>query len=134
MEILTFPVTPFVVNCYVLKDGDEAIVVDPGDTSPAILESLDGCSIRAIINTHCHCDHCGGNAALKEKTGAELLIHEAELLLLEHMEEQGQMFGVCVTPSPPPDRFIKEGDTIRVGSVELSVLEAPGHSPGARKA
>jgi len=130
MEILSFPVTPFIVNCFVLKDGDEALVVDPGETSAAILGSLDGCTVRAIVNTHCHIDHCGGNAALKEKTGAELAIHREELPLLQHMDHQAMMFGVPVTSSPDPDRFLAEGDTLNVGEAVLRVLHAPGHSPG----
>jgi len=130
MEIRTFQVTPFVVNCFVVKDANEALIIDPGDATPSILRSLDGSTVRMIVNTHCHCDHCGGNAALITKTGAPLAIHKEELPLLRSMEVQAQMFGVSVTPSPDPDRFLKEGDVIEVGKVSLRVLHAPGHSPG----
>jgi len=130
MEILSFPVTPFIVNCLVLKDGGEALVVDPGEATPAVLRSLDGCTVRTIVNTHCHIDHCGGNAALKAETGAELVIHKDELQLLQHMAAQAMMFGVPVTSSPDPDRFLAEGDTVSVGEAALRVLHAPGHSPG----
>ena len=130
MEILTFPVTPFVVNCFVLKDNGEALVIDPGDVTPALLRGIAGCTVRLIVNTHCHCDHCGGNAALVQQTGAELAIHKDELPLLHAMEAQGQMFGIRVTPSPEPDRFLEEGDVVTVGSVSLKVAHVPGHSPG----
>ncbi len=130
MEILTFLVTPFATNCYVVKDEGEALVVDPGEATPALLASLDGCTVRAIVNTHGHCDHCGGNGALKEHTGAELLCHEADLLLLRALIQQGQMFGVPFPPSPDPDRFLSEGDQVEVGSLSLEVRHTPGHSPG----
>lgn len=130
MDILTIPVTPFFVNCYIVKDGGEAIVIDPGDVSDEVLRALDGSTVRTIVNTHGHCDHCGGNAALVEKTGAELVIHEADMPLLDALEAQGQMFGMRTTPSPAPSRFVVEGDTLTVGSAALSVVHAPGHSPG----
>lgn len=130
MEILSYPVTPFVVNCYVIRDGDEAIVVDPGEATPAVLRAVAGYRVKAIVNTHGHCDHCGGNGALVASTGAELLIHKADLPLLEHLEAQGRMFGVPMEASPSPNRFLEEGDTVSFGSVSLDVLHAPGHSPG----
>ena len=130
MEILSFPVTPFMTNCFVLKADNEALVVDPGEATPALLDSIEGCAVRLIVNTHCHCDHCGGNRALVEKTGADLLCHEAELPLLRGLVQQGAMFGVPFGPSPDPTRFLSEGDTLKVGGVTLAVLHTPGHSPG----
>ena len=118
------------VNSYVVTDGGEAIVVDPGEASPTLLEALDGHGVKAIVNTHCHCDHCGGNAALVKNTGAPLLCHEGDLELLRNVETQGLMFGCPFPPSPDPDRFLTEGDTITVGGVALRVLHTPGHSPG----
>ncbi|MCX5757224.1 MAG: MBL fold metallo-hydrolase [Candidatus Hydrogenedentes bacterium] len=130
MEIHSFQVTPFFENCFVVCDGGEALVIDPGDVSPKMLRLLAGCTVRAIVNTHCHCDHCGGNAELKAKTGADLLIHRDELPLLRSMEVQAQMFGIQVASSPDPDRFMNEGDVLTVGAASFKVLLAPGHSPG----
>lgn len=130
MEILCFPLTPFVTNCFVLREGDEALVVDPGDVSPELLRAIEGRTVRAIVNTHCHCDHCGGNAELVERTGAPLLCHREDLPLLHILEQQGIMFGVPFPPSPDPDKFLDEGDTVEVGGESLRVLHTPGHSPG----
>jgi len=130
MEILTHTVTPFGVNCFVIKDHNEAIIVDPGDVTPALLRDIADCTVKRIVNTHCHCDHCGGTAAMIQQTGAELAIHKDELPLLHAMVAQGQMFGFSVTPSPEPDRFLDEGDVVAVGSVSLRVAHVPGHSPG----
>lgn len=130
MEILSFTVTPFMVNCFVIKDKGEALVVDPGEAAPALLEAIGDCRVRLIVNTHCHCDHCGGNAALVQRTGADLAIHKDESPLLEAIEAQGQMFGVRVTPSPAPTRFLGEGDKVNVGAASFTVAHVPGHSPG----
>ena len=130
MEILSFALTPFVTNCYVVRDGGEALVIDPGEVTPELLDAINGYTVKTIVNTHCHCDHCGGNAELLKATGAELVCHKDELPLLRALPQQGMMFGVPYGPSPDPHRFIQEGDTVSVGSLALSIREAPGHSPG----
>lgn len=130
MEILSFELTPFVENGYVIRSDGEALVIDPGEADPALLAAVEGYKVPAIVNTHCHCDHCGGNAELVAKTGAPLWCHEDDLPLLRALEAQGQMFGVAFPPSPDPDEFLKEGDTVSVGSVQLEVRHAPGHAPG----
>ncbi len=130
LEIMVFPVTPFYTNCYVLKEGDEAIVIDPGEATPELKKCLAQCHVTMVFNTHCHCDHSGGNAEIVALTQAPLVCHQAELPLLSTLSEQGRMFGVYFPPSPPPDRFIEHGDTITLGSVTLQVRHTPGHSPG----
>ncbi|HEO69902.1 MAG TPA: MBL fold metallo-hydrolase [Candidatus Hydrogenedentes bacterium] len=130
LEILTFPVTPFIENCFVLRENGQAVVIDPGETTPGMLHAIEGYTVSLIVNTHCHCDHCGGNAALKAKTNAALAIHEDELLLLRSIEVQSRMFGRYFPPSPEPERFLAEGDTVRVGETQLRVVHTPGHSPG----
>jgi glyoxylase-like metal-dependent hydrolase (beta-lactamase superfamily II) len=130
MEISQFIVTPFMVNCYVVKDGDECIVIDPGDASPPLVHEVLGSNVKMIVNTHCHCDHCGGNGELMKLTGADLAIHREDLPMLHAAEMQGKMFGITVPPSPEPTVYLAEGDTVKVGAVELSVVHAPGHSPG----
>jgi len=75
----TLLVGPFSVNCYIMADERtrEAFVVDPGADWENIYETIqrDGYQVRGIINTHSHPDHTGGNAYMKRKTGAPLLIH-----------------------------------------------------------
>ncbi len=130
MEIKQFEVTSFAVNCYLLSDGGDAIVIDPGDATEELLDALSGLNVKTIVNTHGHCDHCGGNAKLVEKTGAELLIHEEDRAMLQSLEYQGEMFGVPFSASPEPTRFVNEGDKISFGNIELEVLHVPGHSLG----
>ncbi len=126
---------PLMTNCYIVGDSEtkEAVVVDPGGHVGAILSALDRHELKCkyIINTHTHFDHVGGNKDLKEATGAEILVHQAETAWLKDIERQAMMFGVSGASSPPADRTIDEGDTVKVGSIELKVLHTPGHSPGS---
>lgn len=130
MELKTLALTPFETNCYVVCDGGEAVVVDPGEESPALERAIAGLQVKYIVNTHGHIDHCGGNAWLKAQTGAPLLCHEEDLILLRNIPQQGMMFGVPGTASPEPDRYLTEGEVLQVGAVALKVLHTPGHSPG----
>jgi glyoxylase-like metal-dependent hydrolase (beta-lactamase superfamily II) len=130
VEIHSFVVTPFQVNCYVAVDNGEAVVIDPGEATPLLLRQVAGFTVKAIVNTHGHADHCGANASLVNATGAPLACHAADLPLLQALEVQGQMFGLDVEPSPNPDWFLKDGDVIEFGKSALTVLHVPGHSPG----
>ncbi len=130
MDIQTFPLTPFMTNCYVVRNAGEALVIDPGEAPPALLASLEGHRVRAIINTHAHCDHCAGNAILLRETDTELMLHEDDLPLLRSIQEQGMMFGFTAMPSPDPHVFLEAGDEVRVGELTFEVRHTPGHTPG----
>ncbi len=130
MEIQVLEMTPFAMNCLVVKEGGEALVIDPGEEHPAIKAAVADCKVKMVVNTHCHIDHCGGNAGIVAATGAPLACHEADVPLLENLLQQAQMFGVPSEESPPPDRLLAEGDTVNVGGTAFEVLHTPGHSPG----
>lgn len=130
----TIVVGPLQVNCYVAacpKSG-EALVVDPGDEVDRILAVIrtKGWRVAGIVNTHGHFDHVGGNRALAEATGAQLLIHALDLPLMERAQLHAQIYGLTAEVSPPPDRLLADGDTIPFGELTCRVIHLPGHSPG----
>ena len=101
---------------WLVHDGDsgETMVVDPA-VSDAVLEEADrrGWKISAIWNTHWHPDHTGGNAAIKAATGCEVIAPAAEAARI-----------------PTADRFVSEGDVVRLGAHEAVVMEVPAHTAG----
>jgi hydroxyacylglutathione hydrolase len=122
-------------NCSILGDPStrEAIVVDPGDDADTILATLakHSLKVRAIISTHTHIDHVGGLAALHTRTGSPVLIHEADLPLYQHLDQQAQWLGVPTPALTAIKDFVKEGDTLRWGPYEARILHTPGHTPGS---
>jgi hydroxyacylglutathione hydrolase len=127
-------VGPIQANCYILgcERTREAAVIDPGGDSDKILITLAKDKLRCvyIINTHGHFDHSAENRRLKEVTGSQLLIHHADAPMILHQGASGRSWGMNVDNSPPPDRYLEEGDIITFGDISLKVLHTPGHSPG----
>lgn len=127
-------VGPIQANCYVLgcERTRQAAVIDPGGDVDKILMALTKENLRCdyIINTHGHLDHSAENKRLKEVTKAQLVIHRADALMIIQNAASGRMWGMKVDNSPPPDRYIEEGDLITFGDISLKVLHTPGHSKG----
>lgn len=134
MQLARLVVGPLQVNCYIVYDEKtkEAIVIDPGDDGGEILDLVKGkgLTVKYIVNTHGHFDHVGANQMLKDATGAELLIHEADSALLSTTASHARMFGMTAPSSPKADRYVKHGDVVTTGAVSLTVLHTPGHSAG----
>jgi glyoxylase-like metal-dependent hydrolase (beta-lactamase superfamily II) len=134
MILETLVVSPFGTNCFLVgcPETKEALVVDPGDDAEEILGRAEelGLSVKAIVLTHGHVDHVCAAPAVKEATGAEILLHADDVPLLEHGREMAAMFGWFVSRSPTADRTIAEGDEVKAGTLSFRVLHTPGHSPG----
>lgn len=137
MIIETFPVGPLQCNCTILGDPEtgEAIVIDPGDEALKVLKRLSahGLKPKAILITHTHLDHVGGNHEVREKTGARVMLHEQDLPLYDNLAMQAQMIGLDTPVRGKVDEHIHQGDVIFFGGKgdSIEVLHTPGHTPGS---
>jgi hydroxyacylglutathione hydrolase len=113
MEIIAVPA--FTDNyIWIVHDEEsgETAVVDPGDASPALAEcERRGWTITQVWNTHHHWDHTGGNAKIKEATGALVSAPAAEETKVR-------------------DVGLSEGSELRIGNHLGRVIEIPGHTLG----
>ena len=135
IEIAVIVSVAFQENAYVarLKDREECLVIDPGLEPGKILAHLDehGLVPAAILNTHGHGDHIGGNAALKDRwPECPLVIGAAEAdKLTDAKLNLSEIFGLPIV-SPPADVTLSEGETYSAAGLDLEVREIPGHSTG----
>ncbi len=136
MKIFKYSVGVMGTNAYIILDGEtmEAVLVDPGDEADKLLSALEskGATLSYIILTHAHFDHILALPKIKEKTGASLFVHEddAPMLADNSLNLLSRFSGKEVT-FPRPDRLLRNGDTVKLGSGTLKVIHTPGHTPGS---
>lgn len=131
--IESFPVGPLQCNCVIIGDraSGKAIVVDPGGDAEKIISILqrENLKLEQIIHTHAHLDHILASGVLKEKTGAELYLHEGDRFLWDGVSEQCQAFGVPSVTLPKPDHALNDDQDLACGGGVC--LHTPGHTPGS---
>lgn len=124
-------------NCYVVGDEDsrEALVIDPGDNAPELLEQFREHELRvtAVFATHHHLDHTGGLhellAALPE---ARFYMHRLDYpRIAEQTSRATARMGRELTAPREPDRFLDHGDQLEAGGRTFTALHCPGHTPGS---
>jgi len=121
------------VNCYLLTDANEAVVIDPGDETEKILTAIEktGCTLKKILLTHGHFDHTGAVSDLAGKTGAEVLIHsEDEIMLRDNTKNLSFLTGVGVKTYDSAIPLETVG-RITLGDTEIRYFHTPGHSQGS---
>lgn len=125
--------SPFGTNCYMLVSDNAAVVIDPGEYLEEIKRFLDinAQKQRLILITHAHCDHIGGAAELREKTGVEIAIGETDAPATSDATlNLSALFGE-ETITFKPDITLCDGQEFRVGDMEFTALHTPGHTAGS---
>ena len=133
LTIQSFAVMPFDENCYVVSDDTgEGVVIDPGGMAKEILAYIREAklSIKAVLDTHGHCDHIGANDAIRDATEAPLYIHKEDGAMISDIRLNLSAFMGFKVISRPAEHLLSEGDKISFGNSELEVIHTPGHTKG----
>lgn len=121
-------------NTYILTDSEtnQGMVIDPGCYTPAMKKELRNLiELKYIILTHAHGDHMGAlNAIRKDYPDAVLIAGVKEKELLLDAENNGSMEFSPEPVSTEADRYVSEGDSVTLGSIEFTFMETPGHTKG----
>jgi len=107
------PIPAFKDNyLWLLHDGRNAAIVDPGDAAPVLRVLADrGLTLTDILVTHHHADHVGGVTELVQRCAP-------------------RVYGPAREDIPERDVSLAEGDRISALGVEFAVLDVPGHTAG----
>lgn len=118
-------------NTYIVTDTEsgECAVVDPAIESKELFGAVENRNVKYILLTHGHYDHIGGVNAVKEKTGAKVVIHQEEKPFLSdtalnlYKYEHGYVKII-------PDIITVDGTEIPFGDGNIKVMHTPGHTIG----
>lgn len=131
MNVRSYPVGMIGTNCYLLMDDATrtCALVDPGDEGALLLTKVkeSGYELKMLLLTHGHFDHVTAvPALLKEYPDLPVYVKE------EDYEDVVTGGGFSRGTGPIASVvFYKEGDTVTLGGLTITVLETPGHTPGS---
>jgi hydroxyacylglutathione hydrolase len=134
VKVETLTVGAFQENCYLVIDDatSRSVVVDPGSEGERIVAAIEasGTEPEAIWVTHAHVDHVGAIASIKRRWDIPIYLHPLDRRLYDATPRQAEVYGLPFEEPPPPDRELADGQTLKVGKLEMEVMHVPGHAPG----
>ena len=132
MIIRSFVEPPIDNNNYLLMDeaSREAVLIDCSCYDEEIeveLKKYDA-QLKYILLTHGHFDHITG---LNDFAGkAPVLMHENDMEWIRELNTYLPMVGMPPMETPKINRFIKDNEILKLGSIEIKVIHTPGHTQG----
>ena len=117
--------------------SDKPVLIDTGyithfhETAESLSAvGIDVYKTRQIINTHCHCDHIGGNRTIQQQSGCDIALHTIGKHFIDTKDDwstwskyfhQEAAFFDCT-------QAIEDGDTVLIGPYEFTAIHTPGHA------
>lgn len=126
--------------CYLITTTEGNILVNTGlAASDTLIKNnierlgFSFSDLKILLTSQAHYDHLGAMAAIKKSTGAQMMINEKDADVLAtggSSDYELGKYGISFAPLKP-DRLLKDGDTIRLGNMNLLMLHHPGHTKGS---
>jgi glyoxylase-like metal-dependent hydrolase (beta-lactamase superfamily II) len=126
-------------NNIVMIGPEGTALVDSGygahapQTIALVEHALGGRALERLVNTHCHSDHMGGNAALQRRYGCHTSVPVGEAPLIERWDEEALLLSYADQRAERfrVDATITPGDRLRMGGIDWTAIAAPGHDTHA---
>ncbi|GAA0443363.1 MBL fold metallo-hydrolase [Lentibacillus halophilus] len=133
MNVHCIPAGPLGTNCYIVRNGTDALIIDPGGDEDHIIQYLTdaGVTPRAIFLTHAHFDHIGAVSALRFYYDIDVHIHVNEQHWLDDPEKNGSSLFLGRGIKTEQAEHVLVPGRLQEGSMSFDVIHTPGHSPGS---
>ena len=122
-------------NCYIIQDGKtkEMMIVDPGGEPEKIMNMVSVLKgkVKIIYLTHCHVDHMQYAEEIAKNTNAKLFIGFYDLEGLKNPDINLSITTLGEEITIDDALRVNDNDIIHVGSIELKVINTPGHTIGS---
>lgn len=126
--------------CYLIVTRQGNILINTGlaASAPMIKANIEALGFklsdtRILLNTQAHYDHMGAMAAIKKSTGAKMMVNEGDSAVVADGGRSDYSQGGSASLFAPVkvDRVLQNGDTIKLGGMQLVILNHPGHTKGS---
>nr|WP_295922195.1 subclass B3 metallo-beta-lactamase [uncultured Dyadobacter sp.] len=126
--------------CYLIATPRGHILINTGleESVPLIRKHIEAlgfkfADIKILLATHAHYDHVAGMAAIKQATGAKMMIQEKDAKVLADGGASDYALGEHGSTFEPvqADQLLKNGEVVKLGTMQVKLLHHPGHTPGA---
>jgi glyoxylase-like metal-dependent hydrolase (beta-lactamase superfamily II) len=126
-------------NNVLFTDDHQTVLVDSGyglhapQTVALLKHALQGRPLDWLVNSHCHSDHMGGNAAIQRHWACRTSVPAGEAALIDRWDDTALVLAFADQRAEPfrYDDTFTEGDVLRMGGIDWQVIAAPGHDEHA---
>jgi len=134
MKIVKYSLGQLQANCYFLINGQDCLIIDPGDEASFILEQLQRQKLRlvSLMATHGHFDHIGAVGEIQLSFNIHLYIFKEDQFLVDRLEKTAKHF-LGYKPAiikPITVKYLTE-KKYQISKIKYQIFKTPGHTPGS---
>lgn len=136
-EVVKFVFNGFQENTYVIHDGNNCVIIDPGCYERSEFNEMkefieqNNLTPQALLLTHAHIDHVLGCSAILSEYNIPFYIHGEDLITLKSVSSYAHVYGFPGYIEPKePNHILQGGEKLKFGNIEFEVFFTPGHAPG----
>ncbi|MFD1018741.1 MBL fold metallo-hydrolase [Thalassobacillus hwangdonensis] len=133
MKVIQMPLGPLGTNAYIIREGKECLIVDPGGEGEKLITYLNEEALKpvAALLTHAHFDHIGAVDKVRDHFKIPVYLHKEEKdWLMDPTKNGSSFFQMGEITAEDPDHLLTPGP-LTVGPFKMEVRHTPGHSPGS---
>lgn len=134
MKINCFALGMMGTNCYLINEGNDAVLIDPASYSNQITQYIkeNNLTLKGILLTHAHFDHSLGCPDFAAEFGLPIHIGaDDKEMLFDFTKDASNMVGLKYRIEDMPEIIkIYDNDILTFGEIKMQVIATPGHTKG----